>query len=355
MDSIMKRLGRGIVLTTAVTSTAGCGWLFGPEGYFRDKEDDYLRAQVVAPIKVPAGMSAKPLEDMYAVPPGVTASGSGATEFEVPRPAAIVSDTQEKTVRIHKMGDQQWVLVDYAPSQVWPRLKQFLADNRIGLEREDAVNGTLETSWLVSDGDSARRERFRLRIEQGVQVDSAEVHVLEQQSARGDEDYSWPAKSESESRERWMLDELANYLASSAGQPSVSLLAQGISTASKVSLVPGVEGYQVIRLELPYERAWASLGLALERGKFKVKDMDRSKGVYFVDYRPDLPEGQEEPGFFSRMLDWRDDDNSLEGAYRLDVKDHGNWVEIALKLNGDDELSHERNEDVLRLIKSHLS
>lgn len=351
----MKRLTTGVAIAIAVSATSGCGWLFGRDGYFRDKQDDYQRAQAVSPLKVPEGLNARPMEDMYAVPPGVVAA-AGTAGYEVPRPSAMAAENTDKSVRIHKMGDEQWVLVDYSPSQVWPRLKQFLSDNRIELEREDVINGTLDTRWLLSESDAVRRERFRVRIEQGVQPNSSELHVLQAQSSKGDDIYGWPAKSDNQGRERWMLDELANYLASGSGQPSVSLLAQGISTASKVSLVPGPEGRSVIRLELPYERAWASLGLALERSKFKVKDLDRSSGVYFANYRPDLKEGEEEPGFFYRMFNWWGDKNPLEGTYRLDVKDHGKWVEISLKLTDDSEkLTNERNEDVLTLIKSNLS
>lgn len=354
----MKKIVSWLALGAALSTAQGCGWLIGPDGYFRDKQDDYLGAREVAPLKIPDGMNARQLEDIYPVPP---AAGTDIrpSSFEVPRPSAISSETTEKSVRIHKMGEQQWVLVDYAPAQVWPRLKQFLVDNQIGLEREDAVNGVMETSWLVRETDEKGRERFRLTVEQGVQSGSAELHVLQARALRTDNGSGWPATSDSAARERWMLDELANYLAQDDGKASVSLLAQGISTASKVSMATGGNGRPVIRLQLPYDRAWASLGMALERSKFQVVDLDRSTGHYFVDYRPDLAPGEkpEEQGMFSRLFGgWGSDDESLEGKYQLKMQDHGAWVEISLAApEGADPLSPERTEEVLLLIKGNLS
>jgi len=58
------------------------------------------------------------------------------------------------------------------------------------------------------------------------------------------------------------------------------------------------EGYTYIRLELPYDRAWASLGRALEESTFVIADRDRSAGIYYV--RLEGPQGGEEEGW----LDW---------------------------------------------------
>ena len=41
----MKRLAGFSALALIVSSTSGCGWLWGENGYFRDRGSDYLEAR----------------------------------------------------------------------------------------------------------------------------------------------------------------------------------------------------------------------------------------------------------------------------------------------------------------------
>ena len=66
-----------------------------------------------------------------------------------------------------------------------------------------------------------------------------------------------------------MLQAVAQFLANSAGTAPVSMIAeQGISAGGKISMQEAPEGYTYIRLDLPFDRAWASLGRALEASTF---------------------------------------------------------------------------------------
>jgi outer membrane protein assembly factor BamC len=53
----MKRLAGLSALAVIISSTSGCGWLWGPEGYFRDRGSDYLEAQQTAPMQLPPGVN----------------------------------------------------------------------------------------------------------------------------------------------------------------------------------------------------------------------------------------------------------------------------------------------------------
>ena len=55
----MKRLAGLSVLALMISSTSGCGWLWGEDGYFRDRGNDYLDARETAPMQLPAGGQAK--------------------------------------------------------------------------------------------------------------------------------------------------------------------------------------------------------------------------------------------------------------------------------------------------------
>jgi len=358
----------------------GCGWLFGEQGYFRDRSDDYRGAKSIPPMQVPADMKAGVVSDLYVIPVQRTDALLGKN-FEVPRPSPLEGNPEDKVVRIQKLGAEQWILLEEPPGAAWPRVRAFLISNRIGIEREDASTGQIETGWLVFKSDVKRREKYRYRIEQGVQRSSSEIYV-QQMGYKRDPDAAveppvpaWPANSMDAERETWMLKELANYLANAADESSVSLLAQGISTVNKVYLARDASGQPIIDLRLPFDRAWASLGRALDRASLVVKDLDRSTGVYFVTYEPGHAKRQEakgaegEPGavtpeeekkgFFSGMFSWwggdEKDNPAIGSSYRVDMRSVDEGVVIGVKRDDGKDFAEGEAEFILGLIKAHLS
>jgi outer membrane protein assembly factor BamC len=374
---------RLLVLMAATLLLGGCGWLVGEEGYFRDRGDEYRGARSIPPMQIPEGKKPEAIEDLYAIPVERTDVLLGA-KFEVPQPTPLIGDPEENVVRIQRLGEEQWILLDGAPGEVWPRIRGFLLSNRIGIEREDAANGVMETAWLTFKSNAERRERYRYRVEQGVQRNSTEVYVTQMANSRVEATDAappeWQERSMDAEREAWMVKELAGYLADTGGDASVSLLAQGISTVNKVYIVRGPDNNPVIDLKLPVERAWASLGRALTRAEFRVQDLDRSGGIYFVVYEPgtreELAETEEQPpegetvaqaegetvdgdGFLSGMFDWWGDDdeeNPARGrAYRIDMKPGEDGVLIGVSRDDGSEFEDGEREFLLGLIKAHLA
>lgn len=375
---------RLLVLMAATLLLAGCSWLIGDEGYFRDRGDEYRNARSIPKMELPEGKKSEAIEDLYAIPVERTDVLLGS-EFEVPRPAPLVGDPEQNVVRIQRLGEEQWILLDGAPGEIWPRIRAFLLSNRIGIEREDAANGVIETGWLVFKSNAERRERYRYRVEQGVQRNSTEVYVTQLAWARAEGSAEaapeFGERSKDAEREAWMIKELAGYLADTGADASVSLLAQGISTVNKVYIVRGPDGAPVIDLKLPGERAWASLGRALSRAEFRVQDLDRSGGTYFVVYEPGTrveektspgeappPEGetvaQAEPeedgeGFFSGMFNWwggDDEENPARGrAYRVQMTEAEGGVLIGVSREDGSEFEEGEHEFLLGLIKGHLA
>ena len=92
-----------------------------------------------------------------------------------------------------------------------------------------------------------------------------------------------------------MLAAVAQFLADSAGSSPVSMIAeQGIAASGKISMQEAPDGYTFLRLELPFDRAWASLGRALEKSSFEITDRDRSSGTYYVRFLEGGAEDEEE-------------------------------------------------------------
>lgn len=348
----------------------GCSYLFGQEGYFRDRQHDYRQATSIDEISIPPGLDSSSIDELYVIPPGAEDAVIGEV-FEVPRPVPLQADKMRETVLLQKLGDEQWVLVNVAPGQLWPQIRHYLLANRIGLAKEDGAHGLVETDWLVRP-DSDRRERYRFRVEQGVQRNTSEIHILQMQRPAS-EIYSpqdWPDNSDDGGREDWMSRELASFLASSLSVGSVSLVAQGISTVSKLDVAVDDKGFGYIILHLPFARGWASVARALGKAQFEINDMNREQGEFYVTYQPRKVDNNQAPGFWARLFG--SDDNDLADldyagesyTIKVDAMDDQR-VKISFsqpqslpggeKLNIGDGFSPEETERLIRLIKGYLN
>lgn len=343
-----------ILLAITLLSASGCSWLFGDEGTFRDRSDDYRKAKTEPPLQVPDRLDAEAIDDSFAIP-AISDRLSLSAEFIVPRPQALESEVDRDSVRINTLGEQQWILVNGSPGQVWPRLRGFLSLNELTVTRADAINGTIETAWLRPATEDVQQERYRLRIDQGVQRGTSEVYVLQVNIAEGTD--AWPAQSSNTEREKLMTRSLAQYLADSAAAAAVSMLAQqAIDSSGKVVLEEDANAMPYIKLTLPYSRAWAAVGKALNDAGFDVDDLNRSDELYYVHYL-DTGEEDDEPGFFSRLFSSDSDEETDRGiAYWVKVSKHdSNSVRITIETQSGDSLDAVETKKLLVLLKKHIS
>lgn len=282
-----------------LTTAAGCSWLGND---FRDRGNDYLHAEPIKPIVVPADMKATSLDQLYVVPEVQSDDFDVTEEFEAPRPQPLAANNFSESVKIQKLGARRWILVNSPPSEVWPRTRNFLASNRIQLAAADAVAGTIDTAWLQFKDSPETRDRYRIFVEQGVQPDSTELHVRHISAAAGEPagfDEPWPELSVNPEREAWMLDELAATLASEASNGATSLLAQNIGGGAKIS-VTAIHGEPVLRMALTYERARATIAHALRQEGFTTFATDLDLGIFYVGWAE--PVDPEEQSWFSSLF-----------------------------------------------------
>lgn len=350
--STLYRIMVGTGLCAALLGTAGCGYLFGDGGLFRDKSEDYKEARELPAIDVPEGKQVGSLEEIYPIPE-VADAVVPAGEFKVPRPSPLVAGAADELVRIQSLGDESWALVSIPPGQLWPEVRGFLSAANIQVGRSDARAGVMDTAWLELQ-EQALPARFRFRIDQGVQRGTSELHVL--QMNRGGESEGWPEQSDDISQEQEMLKAVAQFIANSTESAPVSMIAdQAMSATGKISLQEAPEGYTYIAVGLPFNRAWASLALALEDSSFEITDRDRSAGTYYVRFLG--PEGEEEDGWFDWLFG--EDAHPLEGKeFEVHVTEE-NPGQVAIRLRpteGDDPAYNEEQEQsLLSLIKGNIS
>lgn len=284
----------------------GCETMFGDDGWFPDRSSDYLQAVEAPALRFPEHSQVLQNEDQYPIPELAFAKVL-PKKHQVPRVDALDNIESKGSVRIQNFQGRQWIVVKRSPGQVWPLVLQFLESNQIKLNNKLAEQGTIETGWLsaeVGEEQDAQslNEKYRFSLVSGVQENTTEVSVLQLAEQKKHAALSlWAALSSDKSRENNMINLLAEHLAGSPEQSSHSLLAQGIGSASKVDLAFDQKGVPYINLQLPFDRAWAALSLALEKANFTVTDLDRSQGVYYAKFNQ-REKKQKKPGYLKRLF-----------------------------------------------------
>ncbi len=306
---MIKPLLRVCVISNALWLT-GCGVFFGEDGMFRNRGGDYQKAEPIEPLAVPE--SSRPrLQEIYVVPNISDAGYDYSADFEVPRPQPLSSALLADTVKIQRLSGDQWIFISNSPAEVWPQIVQFLGAYNIPVAATNPEEGIIDTQWLAFNDAPDVHNRFRLRIESGVQPDSSEIHILQMEAidqAKLESPEPWPKTSQNQAREAWMVDELSNTLAANLERSSSSLLAQTIGADDKAVLGKSASNEPVLRLKLSFARAWASVMHATGQAGFHAYGSENSLGAFYVDYR-EPAEGEDKPGWIRRSY------RAVKGAF----------------------------------------
>jgi outer membrane protein assembly factor BamC len=301
-----SKLARYGYLVCLSVSLSGCGIFFGDDGVFRNRENDYLKADNLPPLVLPAGTNKEAMGELYPIPP-ISAADFGydatASEYEVPRPMPLSANMLQDNVKIQRVGENSWILVNDAPGELWPRIRNFLNANNLSATRADLKQGIIETGWLQFKTDLNSQDKYRLQIDQGIQPETSEIHITHMSVAGATaptQDPEWPAKSVNPEREKWLLDELAATLASDTTEGGTSLLAQGIGSSASAKAALGMyKNEPVMTLKLDKTRTMATIAYAAKRDGFQLYESDASTGMFYVFYQD--PEDAK-PGWFKRLL-----------------------------------------------------
>lgn len=331
---------------------------------FGNKSTEYKGAQArsAQPLEVPPELTAPTTDERYSVPdPRSQTSYSTYSQHAAPvasaAPAAPAVLPKVEGARIDRDGDERWLVVKGEPDKVWPVLRQFWIDAGYPLSRESPDVGIMETEWhedrskipqdflrntigkLIDNVYStARRDKFRTRLERGTEPGTTEVFVsnreVEEVFANQNQDQTvWQPKGSDHELEAEMLSRMMLKLGGGEAKPEVAA-AKSPSGTRGVAAVPAAEARNAVLensgagplvMNDGFDRAWRRVGLALDRVGFTVEDRDRSKGIFFVRYiDPDAEtKSSEKKGFLDKFAFWRPAPKAPQPLYRILVSDAG--------------------------------
>lgn len=308
----------------ALLLVSGCGWMNDDKGFFVNRDDDYIELEERPELVVPSDLQSARVADPYPIPRAPRQLNPEYYPFKAPRPDAIFASDNRDEVRIQRLADRAWLVVPEDPTTVWPKVKQFLAENGISVASEMAEYGRLDTEWLdisretyrdiirtlireakEQDGFLEGRDRLLIKVEPGLREGTSEVYVRHENDALGLPSVGVvdlnSIRSLIPSAEIESLSEIGAYIAAKVSEQTISMVATDNEGRVKSSVGRNAEGTPVLELRIDRERAWATVGQALTRAEVLVEAQDEIEGVYRVRIPEEVLTG-EEKGWFSGMF-----------------------------------------------------
>lgn len=340
----------GALSVMLLGSLSGCGYIYGEDGFFRDRGSDYQAAQIQPRMTVPDGVASKPLGDLLPVP-GQIAGTAEYDEFDMPRPQALQISADASEFSLQQDDSVRWVQAQRTLADTWPLVRQFWNDYQVPVASENASLGEVQSGWIaldtqtdnplvrriapaVGEGRSLRDQehRFRMRVEPGVQTGSSEIFVLHTSRSQGSNRDEWPETSDNRNLERAVLAEMESYLSQARTDGSTSLVAsQSSLSGQQATLDRDGAGNAVLNIQADFNRTWAAVGDALGRADVLVTDLDRSSGVYYVDLEQTASSQEKKPGFFGRLFGREGNEEAAERPLQVRLTEVSNGVQVTVQ------------------------
>lgn len=320
------RQGRCIVAAAGVVAAiAGCSSI-----ELTDKID-YRTAAPQKPLDIPPELSQLPKDDRFQVP---NSASAGRTPQAAAAPTVVPGVT---VARFERDGSQRWLAVDLPPEQVIEQVRETFKAVGLGIERDDAQLGIVETVWAENHArlplDFLRRtlgkavdfaystselDKYRARIERTA-TNTSEVFISHRGMAEvytnsQHEQTIWQVRPAEPELEAELLRRLQLRFLPGATATAGTAAPAGTPVAAEASQPPQAQNARLVQgaspadakvqINEPFDRAWRRVGLALDRGGFTVEDRDRTKGLYFVRYLDPEYEAKlrDKQGFFARVF-----------------------------------------------------
>lgn len=332
-------------LLIVMLGAGGCSGslgLLGDDGYFRDRGDDYRRAEVAQTLRVPPQLSADNLGQLYVIPGGAGNSELAAEKFEVPLPNTVMATVEPQAqVRLQKLGERRWVAVSQSPAQVWSVAQSFLQGSGLGVDGSDPARGQLETNWLQDESQPSSRDRFLVVVKPGLRAGSAELavtHLTASADAAAAGRYQWPTVSSNMDREAWLLRALSEYLANNP-QAAMSVQSAQVPSAAR----SWIDSSPALVLQTDAEHAWASIDGALAELGFTVLQVERAAGEWQLEKAAD----EQQRSFWASG-------KAVPQRYRLQLRSQGAEQRLTAFDADGKALEEARARELLNQVYSHL-
>ena len=160
-----------------------------------DQKVDYKKSKTTDSLEVPPDLTATSINEAPDLP---NVAGTSYSEINRDAPAAGTTTVlpEKGNIRVERDGNQQWLLIQAEPAQVWPKVREFWMQQGFLIKMEDPRLGILETGWSENRADipsdiirdtlgkfmdfvysAATRDQYRVRLEHGTTPGTTELYL----------------------------------------------------------------------------------------------------------------------------------------------------------------------------------
>ena len=112
----------------------------------------------------------------------------------------------------------------------------------------------------------------------------------------------------------------------------------------------GTEGAPRLVVPEDFSRAWRTVGKAIEAAEMKVDDRDRSRGLYFVDYKHSKPRGR----VARTLMFWGGKESTAKDRFLVLLQSAGEQTNVLVFDEKEKLVTAPIAEDILRKIQQNL-
>jgi outer membrane protein assembly factor BamC len=345
---------------------SGCGTVTDwKKEYLPDeKKVDYKKAKAENQLELPPDLINSSIDEGLVIPDIAPTGGAASlsdytAERSTPRRASSTAVLPEQPdISVQRDDGTRWLVIKGSPQAVWPKVREFWLQNGFLIKREDPRIGILETDWAENRADiksdfitnffrstfdslysAATRDKFRVRLERGVEPGTTELFLTH----RGAEEVVnestgsgtiWKPRESDPELEVEMLRRITVFFGVEENK-SRTLFARQASRVERAQLVRSGDGIASLTVKEGFARAWRRTGLALDRVGFTVEDRDRSRGVYYVRYIDPLKDSnkKKESGILDKLtfnLFSNDDEVDDKNTYLVNLVESGDETTVTV-------------------------
>lgn len=345
-----RRIARLLLCLLAAASVGAC------QTIAEKRKIDYKSTRALPPLDIPPDLAAP--EGVKGPEPGATGPAiysefvSGEAQKKTPASGEVLPAYEG--LKLERAGQVRWLVVKLPAEQLWPRVREFVLDRGLIIDKENPQTGVLESDWaenrasigtgiqkLLSKSlgtaySTGTRDKYRIRLERGTAPGTTEIYLSHRgmvetiigNDTSGVGETRWQPRSSDPDLEAEMLRLLMASLGVKEEKARSMVASLGTETPAPERAKLNREKDSVsLSLQEDFERAWRRVGLVLDRSSFTVEDRDRSKGIYYVRYiDPDT--AQQKKGWFRRMFSGKEKEPTNDYQIVLKGNDVSTRVDV---------------------------
>lgn len=334
----------------AISLVAGCNSI---NSALQSDRVDYKSAKTGPSLDVPPDLTNDVNDHRYSAATGeATLSGyeKGQQQVKVGESGVNVLPSIPG-MKVVRDGNERWLVVQKAPSDLWPVLRDFWQEQGFVLTLDQPQTGVMETDWaenraninqdfirnilgkvLDSLYSTGERDRFRTRVERdpngGTDIFISHRRMVEVFTNAQKDTTKWEPAPNDPGLEAIFLTRLMQRLGAQPEQAKQEVAAAKSNAPTTQVVQSNDQTY--LDLHESFDRAWLRVGLALDRGNFTVVDRDREKGIYYVSYVDPAAAAKDNGFFYSLFHSKQIQESKKAKRYNVNVRGQGDESRVAV-------------------------